>query len=146
MTASPNDSAAILAALERGLAGVAHGTPFLAGFLGIDPHFDGQRTTIEFEVVPQFCNRRGHLHGGIIALLFDTTMGNLHRNGNGLGATIELKVQYLRAVGEGRLRCEAQFLKKGRRVSFLEARMTDASGALIAFATGTWNRAEAVTA
>jgi uncharacterized protein (TIGR00369 family) len=108
----------------------------------VTPRCDGETTSFEFEIEPQFCNRRGGLHGGIISLLFDIVMSNHHRFAQGPGATIELKVQYLRAVTAGTIRAEARFLRRGKRLSFVEGRIMDATGTLIAAATGTWARIE----
>jgi uncharacterized protein (TIGR00369 family) len=49
-----------------------------------------------------------------------------------------MKTQYIRPAVSGRVRCEARFLKRGRTVSFLESRMTDADGKVVAAATATW--------
>jgi uncharacterized protein (TIGR00369 family) len=52
--------------------------------------------------------------------------------------TLEMKTQYIRPAVSGRVRCEARFLKRGRTVSFLESRMADADGKVVAAATATW--------
>jgi hypothetical protein len=41
-----------------------------------------------------------------------------------------MKTQYLRAAGIGRIRCEGRFLKKGRSIQSLEARMWNQDGKL----------------
>jgi uncharacterized protein (TIGR00369 family) len=98
--------------------------------------------TVEFDYQDYLANRGGRLHGGIIALLCDIAMGNLHRSAIGPGMTLEMKTQYLSSATSGTLVCRARFLKAGRRVSFLEARMTDTSDKTIATATATWMRAD----
>ena len=94
---------------------------------------------VEFEVKDFMYNPQGSLHGGIIALALDVSMGHLihHVTGEG-GATLEMKIQYLRRITSGRLRCSARFLRQGRTVSFLETRMWDGAGELAAIATATF--------
>ena len=36
------------------------------------------------------------------------------------------------------MRCEGRFLRRGRTINYLEARMTDAEDKLLALATSTW--------
>lgn len=52
-------------------------------------------------------------------------------------ATIEVKISYLEAVRSGSLRCEARMVRSGRRVAFLEARITEGDR-LVATATGSF--------
>lgn len=66
-------------------------------------------------------------------------MGHLLNHAlGGAGVTIEMKVQYLRAIRAGRVTCEARFNKKGRTVNYLEAKMFDTLGTPVAVATATW--------
>ena len=53
--------------------------------------------------------------------------------------TLELKVSYLRGmtVETGVVRAEGVVVSMGRRVAFAEAKLTDASGKLLATATST---------
>ncbi len=66
-------------------------------------------------------NPQGTLHGGIIATVMDISMGHLLHKTVGIGATIEMKIQYLRPVREGKVTCEGRFIKKGRRLSLWKA-------------------------
>jgi len=53
-------------------------------------------------------------------------------------ATIEIKVSYLANVRAGTLTAETSAIKQGRRVVFLESRVTDDAGKLVATATGSF--------
>jgi acyl-CoA thioesterase len=53
-------------------------------------------------------------------------------------ATIEIKISYLAGVRGGVLTCETEMIKRGRRVAFLESRVTDDAGKLVATATGSF--------
>ena len=83
-------------------------------------------------------NPQGSLHGGIIATVMDISMGHLLNETVGKGATIEMKIQYLRPVHVGKVTCEGRFIKKGRKLSFMESRLSDQDGKLAAVATATW--------
>ena len=93
---------------------------------------------ITFNVNKMLLNPQGSLHGGIMATVMDISMGHLLNKTVGKGATIELKIQYLRPVREGRVTCEGRFIKKGRTLSFMESRLSDQAGKLAAVATATW--------
>jgi acyl-CoA thioesterase len=53
-------------------------------------------------------------------------------------ATIEIKISYLAGVRGGTLTCETGIIKQGRSVVFLESRVTDSAGKLVATATGSF--------
>ena len=98
----------------------------------------GRELKITFDVNEMLMNPQGALHGGVMATVMDISMGHLLNKAFGNGATIEMKVQYLRPVREGNVTCEARFLKKGRTLSFMESRLSDQAGKLAAVATATW--------
>jgi len=93
---------------------------------------------IEFNVEDFMHNPLHVLHGGVIAFILDTAMGHLCKKEIGTAVTVEMKVQYFKGVSAGKLTCEAKFLKKGRSIQFLESKMTDSEGNLLAMATGTF--------
>lgn len=111
---------------------------FLAKFFDLKFEYTDETCKVEFEVEDFMYNPHLILHGGVIAFALDVSMGHLCKKIVGAAVTAEMKVQYFKAVKTGRLSCEAKFLKKGRRISFLESRMTDSEGNLIAMATGTF--------
>jgi uncharacterized protein (TIGR00369 family) len=53
-------------------------------------------------------------------------------------ATIEIHLRYLRPVADGELRCDVHVLRSGRRVVHLEGKVRDATGRLLASATGSY--------
>lgn len=117
----------------------APGEFFLARLLGLEFSYAAGRCVVEFEVRDFMFNPRGSLHGGILCLVLDVSMGHLMLNEGRGGATLELKTQFLRAPALGRLRCEASILRAGRQAWFIESRCTDAAGRLVAIATSTWH-------
>jgi uncharacterized protein (TIGR00369 family) len=111
---------------------------FLARLLGLDFSYAPGRCCVAFEVRDFMFNPRGTLHGGVLCLALDVSMGHLMlREGVG-GATLELKTQFVRAATAGRLRCEAVILRRTRHVWFMESRCVDLAGDLVAVASSTW--------
>ncbi len=112
---------------------------FLARFLGLEISYADEVCVVEIDVKDFMFNPQGSLHGGVIAFALDVSMGHLIKRSIGrAGITLEMKTQYLRSAGVGRVRCEGRFLKKGRSIVSLESRMTNAEGKLAAVATSTW--------
>lgn len=112
---------------------------FLAKFLGFDISFQDELCTVAFTVRDYMFNPQGSLHGGIAAVALDVSMGHLIHHAAGAGGlTLEMKVQYMRPARPGPVRCVGQFLKRGRTLSSMESRMTDAEGKLLSMATATW--------
>lgn len=82
----------------------------------------------------------GIVHGGVLATLVDTAtfwaafMRIAETDGL---VNVDLKLNYLRPVVDGRLTAEGRALQSGRTVSYAEAAVRDAAGALVAHGTST---------
>ena len=121
-------------------------TFFFDRFLGLKfeylpaeaPDANKEVCRLTFEVTDMLRNPQGSLHGGAMASAIDISMGHLVKKIAGAGATIELKVQFMRPVMEGLVTCEGRFTKKGRSLSFMESRLMGPDGKLAALATATW--------
>ena len=87
-------------------------------------------------------NPIGSVHGGYAATLLDSAMGlaihSMLPAGSGY-TTLEFKVSFIRGMSKesGTVRTEGRTLNVGRRAATAEARITDASGRLLAHATTT---------
>ncbi|MFT4069130.1 PaaI family thioesterase [Paraburkholderia sp.] len=115
------------------------GTFFLTRLLDLDIAYPEDGAVVRFPVRDFLFNPAGTLHGGIIATVMDVSMGHLVNHAYGAGApTLEMKVQYLRPLSRGNARCQARFLQRGRSIAFLESRLYDDAGKLVAVATSTW--------
>jgi uncharacterized protein (TIGR00369 family) len=148
--ASPRrvDAAAARAHFETALDDheQAFETFFLARFLGLEfeylpegaPDQEKQVCRITFPVTEMVKNPQGTLHGGAMATVMDISMGHLINKTAGPGATIEMKMQFMRPVTSNTAVCEGRFTKRGRSLSFMESRIFDADGKLAALATATW--------
>lgn len=111
---------------------------FLARLYGLELEYSDDECRITFELKDFMFNPQGGLHGGVIAFVMDISMGHLLYRRNGPGATLELKVQYLKVARSGRLTCTGRFLRHGKSVSHLRAELVDEHNDLVAFATSTW--------
>ncbi len=135
------DETAARAAFEHALAHYEQdfGTFFLARLFGLEIGFpDDETCVVTLDVKDFMFNPQGTLHGGVIAFMLDIAMGHLLKRSIGAGMTLEMKTQYLRPARAGRIRAEGRFLKKGRSINYLETRLFDAEGNLLAAANSTW--------
>jgi uncharacterized protein (TIGR00369 family) len=90
---------------------------------------------LEMEVDERHHNPMGTLHGGVYCDLADAAMGNAYaatlREGETF-TTIELKINFLRAVRKATLTAEARVVKAGSTVGYVECDVKDERGHLVA--------------
>jgi uncharacterized protein (TIGR00369 family) len=110
---------------------------FLARFFDLTISYGDETCRVDLPVSDYLYNPQGSLHGGAIAFALDVSMGHLCNRFLSTGITLEMKTQFLRPV-TGDCRCEASFLKKGRRLAFVESRLFDEQDRLAAVASSTW--------
>jgi uncharacterized protein (TIGR00369 family) len=85
-------------------------------------------------------NPMGTLHGGIFCDLADAAMGFAYASTLGEGetfTTIELKINFLRAVRKATLTAEARVVKAGSTLGYVECEVKDQTGKLVAKAAST---------
>ncbi|PZS15947.1 MAG: aromatic compound degradation protein PaaI [Pseudonocardiales bacterium] len=134
------------------VAGIDHLGRMKRGELPPPPiasHFDMRLVDVSagevvFTCVPDESayNPIGVVHGGLVCTLLDSVLGCAVQSTlpAGVGYTsIELKVNYLRSVhaDTGELRARGWVTKPGRRVAFVEGDVRDATGKIVATASGT---------
>ncbi len=93
------------------------------------------------DVAPEMLNPHGVLHGGAVYVMVDYSMGGATMSVLSPGdicATIEIKISYLAGVRGGALTCETDIIKQGRKVVFLESKVRDGGGKLVATASGSF--------
>ena len=86
-------------------------------------------------------NNQGIVHGGFLASILDIAMGyaSLTILGeNDLQRTLELQVNYLRAVPPDRVIAEGEVLRPGRRTAYCEGSIRSADGELVARGSATF--------
>jgi len=94
----------------------------------------------EMEVDERHHNPMGTLHGGIYCDLADAAMGFAYASTLAEGesfTTIELKINFLRAVRQGSLTAEARVVKAGSTLGYVECEVKDQPGKLVAKAAST---------
>ncbi len=95
---------------------------------------------IGFEGRPEFLNPAGSVQGGILSAMLDDTMGPvvwMATEGGLYTATIDMNVSFLAPAEPGPLFGEGSIVRLGKSIGFLEARLMDAEGKLLARATST---------
>jgi acyl-CoA thioesterase len=134
------DEAAARAAFETALS--THrpefGNFFLARLLGLEISYTEETCLVRCPLRDFLFNPQGTLHGGIIATIMDISMGHLLHHRAGAGMTLEMKTQYIRAAKSGAVVAEGRFIRQGRSINFMESRLHDEAGELLAMATSTW--------
>jgi uncharacterized protein (TIGR00369 family) len=93
------------------------------------------RAVFAMEVDERHHNPMGTLHGGIYCDLADAAMGYAYAATLGEGetfTTIELKINFLRAVKKATLTAEARVVKAGSSVGYVECDVKDQTGKLVA--------------
>ena len=106
--------------------------------LEVDPEQGTIR--IQFEAKPEFLNPAGTVQGGLLAAMLDDTLGPALAAKLAPGQfapTLELKTNFIAPARVGTLVGEGRVVHMGKSVCFLEGRLTDSSGRLIATATAT---------
>jgi acyl-CoA thioesterase len=99
------------------------------------------RARFEMTVGPQHLNPHRVVHGGALYSLVDYAMGGALTSRLAPGercATLEIKINYLAAVSEGRVGAEAWVVARTARVAVLEARVQAAADRLVALAIGSF--------
>jgi uncharacterized protein (TIGR00369 family) len=125
---------------ERIVRGETAGPPVaqLVGFTmtQIEPGL----AVMELQAGERHHNPMGTVHGGVICDLADAAMGMAYASTLGDGetfTTVELKVNFLKQVREGRLRAEGRVVNGGRTLGLVECDVTDEEGRLVARASST---------
>ncbi len=113
------------------------GAFFLARFLGLEIRYGDRTCRVDLPVSDDMYNPQGALHGGLIQVVLDVSMGHLNHRFLRTGVTLEMKTQFLRPV-TGPCWCEASFVKAGRTIVFSESKLYDGDDRLCALANATW--------
>lgn len=116
--------------------------PFHA-YLGLEVlrREDGE-AEVRLELKPRHLNRRGVAHGGVVTAMLDTALGAAVVSSipaQWWCATISLTTQFLAGAGAGRLIASGRVLRRGRTTAFAGGDVRDATGRLVASATGAWH-------
>jgi acyl-CoA thioesterase len=111
----------------------------LLGIEVTERHEDG--VTIECAVRPELMNGAGMLHGGVTATVADAAMGIglSHVLGKGRSiTTVEMKINYLHPVTEGKVVARSYVLRIGKTLSIGRVDLFDAEGTPVGVALLTY--------
>ena len=93
---------------------------------------------VGFEGRREFLNPAGFVQGGLLAAMLDDTMGPamfIHSEGRVFTPTIDMHVSFIVPAKAGPIFGEGQVVQAGKSIAFLEGKLTDATGTLLARAT-----------
>ena len=110
----------------------------LLGWRVLDARPEEGWIRIGFDGKPEFVNPAGLIQGGILSAMLDDTMGPavfVKTNGRLYTATISMNISFLAHAIVGPIIGEATVVQLGKTVAFMEGRLTDATGRLLATAT-----------
>ena len=113
------------------------GSFYLLRLLGAKTIFESEKCLVLFNSIPTLFNPQGTLHGGIISTIMDISMGHLLEKEQ-TGTTIELKVNFLLPIKHEKIICEGSYIKKGRNISVMQAKIFKEDKKIAAYATSTW--------
>ncbi|MDH5671585.1 MAG: PaaI family thioesterase [Myxococcales bacterium] len=127
--------------LKRKLFEFAQDFPFfkLIGFELID--FGPKWCKAKIELRDDLRNANGVMHGGAIATLIDAAITQCMlttdeyqqiRDTRGSMTSVDLRIKYLRPLGEGSATCEAEIPHLGRRIGHASAVVKNDAGKVIA--------------
>jgi uncharacterized protein (TIGR00369 family) len=95
---------------------------------------------IELEAGKRHASPLGTVHGGVLGAIADAAMGLAYATmlkEAETFTTIEMKINFLRPVWEGRLRAEGKVVNSGRNLGLVECDVTDQEQRLVARALST---------
>ncbi len=99
-----------------------------------------ERALIRYRAAPRMCHSGGVVQGGFIAGWLDAAMAHAAMGAAGMHLapmSLELKVSYFAPVGPGPVVAEGWVERRGRSTCFLEGRLTNDAGEVLAKASST---------
>jgi len=136
--AAPASEAEALAWAERLFAELP-----VAGLLGARPARCDPRTgrmTVAFEARRDFCNLMGSVQGGMLTAMLDLAMAFavLCTLEDGyVVPSLEVKTTFIAPARAGQITGEGMMVRRGRTIAFMEGRLFDPQGNLLATASAT---------
>jgi uncharacterized protein (TIGR00369 family) len=116
-------------------------SPFWA-YLGMKEQMqDNGSAEVRLDIFPELLQRRGLVHGGVIASLIDGSIGSAIRSTlgqDGATATIELKINYLKPAKGTYLVAKASLYHKGGTIAVGKSEVYDDADQLVAVGTATF--------
>ena len=118
-----------------------HGVARLLGLERVvDNGAQSGRAILHFRAIMDMCHSGGVVQGGFVTGWLDMAMANVvlsKTNYEQNLLSLEIKVSFLASAGPGLIIAEAWIERMGRSTGFLEARLTNEGGDLLAKASST---------
>ena len=102
---------------------------------------DTDSVYLSFTALPTFTNPAGNVHGGFIVAMLDECMGAAIvgiKEAEFLPVTISMSTDFIRPVSPGQVLGEGRITSMGKSSAFLEGKLTNKEGKLLARATATY--------
>jgi uncharacterized protein (TIGR00369 family) len=112
----------------------------LLGAEAIAWHEDGERSEMGFLAPPQFCNLMGNVQGGLLTAMLDMAMAFsviCAMDDGYVVPSLEIHTSYIAPAKAGRILAFGRPVRRGRSIAFMEGRLTDQEGKLLATGTAT---------
>ncbi|WP_066251349.1 PaaI family thioesterase [Neobacillus drentensis] len=96
---------------------------------------------LRLNITPNLTQRRGTVHGGVLASLVDAAVGSAVRSTlskEQASATVELKVNYVRPAKGVYLIGKAKLFQQGKTLAAGQAEIFNSDGNLVAIGTATY--------
>lgn len=93
---------------------------------------------VSFEASPQFVNPSGFVQGGFLVAMLDEVMGctlTAASKGQSFSTSITLSTDFIRPASPGRIVGEGRITSMGKSVVFLEGKLFNDAGKVVARAT-----------
>ena len=102
----------------------------------VDDHY-----VIDLDIEPRHHNVMGFVHGGVLCTLLDTAMARsffyLRPDKRRTGATLEMKINFLRSTSSGRITAYGKLVNATRQTAYVEGFIENEAGQLVAKASAT---------
>jgi uncharacterized protein (TIGR00369 family) len=96
---------------------------------------------LSFTAAKEFTNPAGNVHGGFIAAMLDECMGSAIvglTDAQLLPSSISMSIDFVKPVPVGKIFGEGRITSMGKKSAFLEAKLTNPEGQVLARAIGTY--------
>jgi uncharacterized protein (TIGR00369 family) len=101
---------------------------------------EGERAEMAFVARPEMCNLMGNVQGGLLTAMLDMAMAFsviCAMDEGFVVPSLEIHTSYIAPAKPGRILAEGKPVRRGRSIAFMEGRLTDPEGKLIATGTAT---------
>ena len=96
---------------------------------------------LRINITPNLYQRRGSVHGGVLATLIDGAVGSAVRSTlseDQASATVELKINYFRPAKGDYLIAKAKLIQRGKTIAVGQAEIIDSDERVVAMGTATY--------